>query len=82
MTYTRRRFLETTGSLAAASLSRPIGPLEQSPAGSRQAGAPGVALNIDRSALPDYSRDLERYLIRLANDARENREDAFVRPVV
>jgi cephalosporin-C deacetylase-like acetyl esterase len=75
MTYTRRRFLETTGALAAAAgLGRPVGSLKQSSAGSRQAGAPGVELNVDGAALPDYSRDLERYLVRLSNDARERRK--------
>jgi cephalosporin-C deacetylase-like acetyl esterase len=75
MTYTRRRFLETTGALAAAAgLGRPVGSLEQSPMGSRQAGVPGVELNVGREGLPDYSRDLERYLVRLANDARERRK--------
>jgi cephalosporin-C deacetylase-like acetyl esterase len=75
MTYTRRRFLETTGALAAAAgFGRPVSSLKQSPAGSRQAGAPGVELNVDGAALPDYSRDLERYLVRLSNDARERRK--------
>lgn len=75
MTYTRRRFLETTGALAAAAgLGHPVGSLKQSSAGSHQAGAPGVELNVDGAALPDYSRDLERYLVRLANDARERRK--------
>ena len=75
MTYTRRRFLETTGGLtAAAGLGRPVGSLKQSSAGSRQAGAPGVELNVDGAALPDYSRDLERYLVRLSNGARERRK--------
>jgi hypothetical protein len=35
---------------------------------------PGVELSVDVAALPDYSRDLERYLIRLTNDARERRK--------
>src|SRR5258707_14678553 len=75
MTYTRRRFLETTGALAAAAgLGCSAGSFEQSSAGSRQEGAPGVDLNVDGAALPDYSRDLERYLVRLANDARERRK--------
>ena len=75
MTYTRRRFLETTGALtAAAGLGRPAGSFEQSSAGSRHAGAPGVQLNVDAAGLPDYSRDLERYLVRLSNDARERRK--------
>jgi len=74
MTYTRRRFLETTGALAAATgLGRRVDLLAQS-SGSRQAGAPGVELNVDGLALPDYSRDLERYLVRLANGARERRK--------
>ena len=74
MTYTRRRFLETTGALAAATgLGRRADLLAQS-SGSRQSGAPGVELNVDGLALPDYSRDLERYLVRLANDARERRK--------
>src|SRR6266550_1482023 len=75
MTFTRRRFLETTGALAAgAGLARPAGSLKQPSAGSRQAGAPGVELNVDGAALPDYSRDLERYLVRLSTDARERRK--------
>ena len=75
MSYTRRTFLETTGAMAAAAgLGRSLD-ARQSPAGSRQpAGAPGVELNVDTAALPDYSRDLERYLVRLANDARERRK--------
>ena len=28
----------------------------------------------DGAGLPDYSRDLERYLVRLANEARERRQ--------
>ncbi len=74
MTYTRRRFIETTGALAAAAtgLGPRVGLLAQS-SGSHQSGAPGVELNVDGVALPDYSRDLERYLVRLANDARERR---------
>src|SRR4051812_24488078 len=73
MGYTRRRFLETTGALAAAAGFGPgIGVREQ--AGNRPQGAPGVELNVDVAALPDYSRDLERYLIRLTNEARERRK--------
>ena len=72
MNYTRRRFLETTGALAAAaSFRRSVGFAQQSP--NRQ-GAPGVELNIDTAALPDYSRDLERYLVRVANEARDRRK--------
>src|SRR6476646_3122935 len=72
MTYTRRRFLETTGALAAAAgFGRSVGFAQQSPKGQ---GAPGVELNIDTAALPDYSRDLERYLVRVANEARDRRK--------
>ena len=75
MRYTRRRFLEATGALAAAAgLGCPGGSLEQSTAGNRKAGAPGVELNVDGTALPDYSRDLERYLVRVSNDARVRRK--------
>ena len=74
MTYTRRRFLETGALAAAAGLGRPVGSFKQSSAGSRQAGAPGVELNVDGAALPDYSRDLERYLVGLSNEARERRK--------
>ena len=75
MTYTRRRFLEATGALAAAAgLGRPVGSLKQSTAGSPPAGAPGVELNVEGTALPDYSGDLQRYLARLSNDARERRK--------
>src|SRR2546430_17113777 len=75
MTYTRRRFLETTGALTAAvGLGRPLGSFNQSSAGSRQSGAPGVELDVDGAELPDYSRDLGRHLIRLSNDVRERRK--------
>jgi cephalosporin-C deacetylase-like acetyl esterase len=72
MTYTRRKFLETTGALAAAAGLGHASPLAQSPAGTAQAGAPGVQLSVE--TLPDYSRDLERYLIRVSNEARERRK--------
>lgn len=73
MSYTRRRFLETTGAVAAAAgLGRSIAHAQQS--AQRQQGAPGVELNVDVAALPDYSRDLERYLIRLTNEARDRRK--------
>jgi cephalosporin-C deacetylase-like acetyl esterase len=72
--YTRRDFLEATGALVtAAGLGRSVASLAQSPAGSGQSGAPGVELHLEPAALPDYSRDLERYLIRLSNEARERR---------
>ena len=68
-------FLETTGALAAAAGLGPSGVSRDSRRPeARQSGAPGVELNVDVAALPDYSRDLERYLVRLANDARERRK--------
>ncbi len=74
MPFTRRRFLETTGALAAAAgFGRPAIAAAQSSSSTRQAGAPGVELNVDVAALPDYSRDLERYLVRVAGEARERR---------
>ncbi len=77
MTYTRRRFLGTAGALATAGRFAQSTDLHaQSPPASRPSGAPGVQLHID-GALPDYSRDLERYLIRLANEARERRRQAI-----
>jgi len=72
MTLSRRRFLETTATLAAAaSFGRSVAVAQQAP--NRQ-GAPGVDLNIDTAALPDYSRDLEQYLVRLANEAHDRRK--------
>src|SRR3954447_11753770 len=72
MSWTRRRFLEITSALGgAAAFGRSTGLAQQ--AVERQ-GAPGVQQNVDVAALPDYSRDLERYLIRLSNDARDRRK--------
>jgi cephalosporin-C deacetylase-like acetyl esterase len=74
MKYTRREFLEVTGTIAAAAgFGRSVDLPRQSSAGSPVSGAPGVELNIGPGALPDYSRDLAGYLVRLANDARERR---------
>jgi cephalosporin-C deacetylase-like acetyl esterase len=73
MKFTRRSFLEATV-VGVAGLRRPAASLRQSSTGSRQAGAPGVELNVDVAALPDYSRDLERYLIRLSDEARLRRK--------
>lgn len=61
MRYTRRGFLEAAGTIvAAAGFRRSIDPPRQFSGGSRQSGAPGVELNVDGAALPDYSHDLER----------------------
>ncbi len=73
MKYTRRSFLEATV-VGVAGLRRQAGSFRQSSTGTRQAGAPGVELNVDVAALPDYSRDLERYLIRLSDEARQRRK--------
>jgi len=71
MKYTRRRFLETAGALAAAA----GGACSRRPAAeTRLSGAPGVELSVEHAALPDYSHDLERYLVRLASEARERRK--------
>jgi len=74
MAYTRRKFLETSAALAAAAgFGRSAASARiQAPAAGGQGGAPGVTLNVD--ALPDYSRDLERYLVRVANEARDRRK--------
>ena len=75
MKCTRRRFLGTTAAVAAAAGLRGADAYSpQSSAPGRPSGAPGVTLNVEGAALPDYSRDLERYLVRLANDARERRK--------
>jgi len=74
MNCTRRTFIGTTGAVVAAGLSGAAGDARQREAPGRPSGAPGVNLNVDGAALPDYSRDLERYLVRLANEARERRK--------
>jgi cephalosporin-C deacetylase-like acetyl esterase len=61
MRYTRRAFLEAAGAILAASR------LEGG-----QSGAPGVRLNT--TSPPDYSRDLEKHLVRLVNEARARRK--------
>src|SRR5262245_5384367 len=74
MEHTRREFLEAAGSLAAAAASACSRP----PASTTQlAGARGVELRVENGALPDYSHDLERYLVRLTNDARARRKQAI-----
>ncbi len=74
MKCTRREFLEVTGTMsAAAAFGRAVDVSRQSGGGSRVAGAPGVELNVASETLPDYSHDLERYLIRAADEARQRR---------
>src|SRR6185312_15661105 len=61
MTWTRRRFLETASALGgAAAFGRSAGLAQQ--AVDRQS-APGVQLNVDVAALPDYSRDRRKQII-------------------
>jgi cephalosporin-C deacetylase-like acetyl esterase len=69
MKWTRREFM-SAAALAAASAGC-ARPTARAP---RLAGAPGVELHTSAITLPDYSRDLERYLIRLAGDARGRRQ--------
>src|SRR3954466_12452569 len=72
MKLTRRRFLECTGAVVAGTgLGPPVLAAGQSQPARPIAGAPGVELNVGGAVLPDYSHDLERYLVRLANEARE-----------
>src|SRR5436190_354527 len=74
MKYTRREFLDTTGTVAAAAAFSRLMDNPRQSIGGRPSGAPGVELKVDPAGLPDYSRDLERYLVRLASDARERRK--------
>lgn len=84
MTCTRRKFLETTSALAAAAgFGASAAVTAQSLTPTRPSGAPGVDLKTDFAALPDYSHDLEKYLTRLSNEARQNRKriiDAIATP--
>jgi cephalosporin-C deacetylase-like acetyl esterase len=75
MKLTRRRFLECAGTIAAAGgLGRSAGAAGRAQASRPISGAPGVELNVDGAGLPDYSHDLERYLVRLTSEARERRQ--------
>ena len=71
MQYTRRHFLEAAGAIVAAAGGACSG---RPTADTRLSGAPGVELSVNEAALPDYSHDLERYLVRLAAEARERRK--------
>jgi cephalosporin-C deacetylase-like acetyl esterase len=72
--YTRRDFLEAAGAVVAAAgggcSRRPATP-------ERLSGATGVELGVETAALPDYSHDLERYLVRIASEARERRRQVI-----
>src|SRR5262249_41592587 len=77
MKRTRREFLGTAAAgIAAAGASQWIGCSTSSPRAAAVRGAPDVELMIEAAALPDYSHDLERYLVRLATEARERRQQA------
>jgi cephalosporin-C deacetylase-like acetyl esterase len=80
MKYTRRGFLEA----AAAIVTSAGGGCSRQPATvTHLSGATGVELGVENAALPDYSHDLERYLVRVANDARQRRKqqiDAIATP--
>jgi cephalosporin-C deacetylase-like acetyl esterase len=73
--YTRRDFLgaaaAATGIAGSIGCSTPTTPVN------RLSGAPGVELGIDDTALPDYSHDLERYLVRVTHEARNRRKQAI-----
>jgi len=76
MKYTRRGFLRAAGAIVAAAghgCSRQPG----SSPGASLSGATGVELRVENAALPDYSRDLERYLVRLAGEARARRKQTI-----
>src|SRR5262245_63330707 len=71
MEQTRREFLEAAGALVAVAASGCSRPVTSTP---ELVGAKGVELHVENGALPDYSHDLERYLVRLARDARARRQ--------
>src|SRR5438067_10888613 len=70
MKYTRRDFFEAAGAIVAAAGG---GCSRRPAAASRVSGATGVELGVEGAALPDDSHALERYLVRLASDARARR---------
>jgi cephalosporin-C deacetylase-like acetyl esterase len=71
MKYTRRGFLEAAAALVASAGS---GCSRQPATATRLSGATGVELGVEKAALPDYSHDLEQYLVRVANEARRRRQ--------
>ena len=74
MRQTRRKFLGAAGvGMTVAGASRWIGCSTPPPRAAAVRGAPDVELLVEAAALPDYSHDLERYLVRLSNEARERR---------
>src|SRR5436189_6468462 len=78
MRYTRRDFLGAAGAaVAVAGIGRSVGCSRPPAAVNRLSGVPGVELSVDDAALPDYSHDLERYLVRVTNDARDRRKQVI-----
>src|SRR5206468_12975450 len=78
MTYTRRDFLEAAGAaVAVAGIGPSVGCSRLPDPVIRLSGAPGVELSVDEAALQDYSHDLERYLVRVTNDAHDRRRQAI-----
>jgi len=75
MRYTRRDFL--SAAVAAAGVGGSVGCSRPSAPSNRLSGAPGVELGVDDVALPDYSHDLEKYLVRIANEARDRRKQVI-----
>src|SRR5438874_2178811 len=74
MKFTRRDFLEAAGAVVAAAGG---GCSRQPATPNRLHGATGVELGVENAALPDYSHDLERYLVRIASEARERRRQVI-----
>src|SRR5262245_30956286 len=74
MNYTRRSFLGAAGAVVAAAAG---GCSRQGTTATRLSGATGVELSIENAALPDYSHDLERYLVRVASEARQRRKEVI-----
>ena len=75
MRYTRRDFLSAAA--AAAGIGGSVGCSRQPAPANRLSGAPGVELAVDDVALPDYSHDLEKYLVRISNEARDRRQQVI-----
>jgi dienelactone hydrolase len=73
--YTRRDFLGAAA--AATGIAGSVGCSRPTALANRLSGAPGVELGVDDVALPDYSHDLEHYLVRLANEARDRRKQVI-----
>jgi len=73
--YTRRDFLGAAA--AAAGIGGSVGCSRPPAPDNRLSGAPGVELRVDDVALPDYSHDLEKYLVRITNEARDRRKQVI-----